>query len=573
VKGKPGSGKTTLLHHIFRNPQVFTHLEAWSGASPGIASAFFFSASGTALQNSATGLLRSILYESLQDMIYGPLEQDQGIIQWLFADRWNQFTSYGGGLHDFTFPELRKAFELMISDVGKKFLFMIDGLDELDEYPGELVEMILTATKKDHVKICVSSRPNPVFLTTFEKRPHLVMDQCTTNDVQAIVLQTFSQDERLVSLRQKEDNMEEMNIVSMLVEKAAGVFLYAQLATNYLLQATTEEDSFMTLRNRAEALPFSLEYLLPTILDSLNPTEAEQLWRVTTLLESHAYPGLLSLSFALTSDTNATIAADVRPLKVAETTKRIDEIRDIFTNKCRSLFTIIDTSPPDHTGTNPQNLRATYTHRTIQDFLSSQTVTQRSTFAPTYPIEQWANANLWTLKTLPSDTDEAFKIWPSVSACLESSLLLHQSTGKLQMTYLTEVASATMLHHNKSPSTSDLPSFPTNPSTTIESFLDLTVWLNLQGYIALKAKTAERKEVRHAIDFAKEMRKRLGAGGEERWLGSAAGSKIGRHGDGKEKLRELYGRNRMEVDGLLEYYAKAVRFGTAKPFLEVPEYV
>jgi hypothetical protein len=573
LKGKPGSGKTTLLHHIFRNPQVFTHLEAWSGASPGIASAFFFSASGTALQNSTTGLLRSILYESLQDMIYGPLEQDQGIIQWLFADRWNQFTSYGGGLHDFNFPELRKAFELMISDVGKKFLFMIDGLDEMDDYPSELIEMILTATKKDHVKICVSSRPNPVFLTAFEKRPYLVMDQCTTNDVQAIVLQTFSQDERLVPLRQKEDNMEEMNIVSTLVEKAAGVFLYAQLATSYLLQATTEEDSFTTFRNRAEALPSSLEYLLPTILDNLNPTEAEQLWRVTTLLESHAYPGLLPLSFALTSDTNATIAADVRPLKPAETTKRIDEIHDIFNHKCRSLFTIIDTSPPEHTGTNPHKLRVTYTHRTIQDFLSSQTVTQRSALAPTYPIEQWANANLWTLKTLHSGTDETLKIWPSVSACLESSLLLHQSTGKLQMTYLTEVASATMLQHNESPSTSDLPSFPTHPSTTLESFLDLAVWLNLQGYIALKAKTAERKEVRHAIDFGKEMRKRLGAGGEERWLGIAASSKIGRHGDGKEKLRELYGRNRMEVDGLLEYYAKAVKFGTAKPFLEVPEYV
>ena len=38
-----------------------------------------------------------------------------------------------------------------------------------------------------------------------------------------------------------------------------------------------------------------------------------------------------------------------------------------------------------------------------------------------------------------------------------------------------------------------------------------------------------------------------------------------------ERLCVEFGRVRTEVEGLLEYYAKAVRFGTAKPFVEVPE--
>jgi hypothetical protein len=59
------------------------------------------------------------------------------------------------------------------------------------------------------------------------------------------------------------------------------------------------------------------------------------------------------------------------------------------------------------------------------------------------------------------------------------------------------------------------------------------------------------------------MRKRLGVGGEERWLA----------GKEKEKLRAEYGKGRGDVDALLEYYAKAVKFGSKMPVVEVPEYV
>lgn len=161
--GKPGAGKTTLMKHLFRNPRLFPHLEAWSCKHPGIISGFFFWNAGVELQKSPIGLVRSVLYESLQDIIFGPLEVDQSIIQSLFSDRWNAFLSYAGGLHEFTFPELRKAFETMISDTTKKFFFMIDGLDEMDDYPRELIDLILAASKRDNVKFLLSSRASPVF--------------------------------------------------------------------------------------------------------------------------------------------------------------------------------------------------------------------------------------------------------------------------------------------------------------------------------------------------------------------------------------------------------------------------
>lgn len=55
----------------------------------------------------------------------------------------------------------------------------------------------------------------------------------------------------------------------------------------------------------------------------------------------------------------------------------------------------------------------------------------------------------------------------------------------------------------------------------------------------------------------------MGAGGEQMWL----------FGEGRERLRKEFERGRQEGEALLEYYAKAVRFGVSKPEVEVPEWV
>lgn len=86
--------------------------------------------------------------------------------------------------------------------------------------------------------------------------------------------------------------------------------------------------------------------------------------------------------------------------------------------------------------------------------------------------------------------------------------------------------------------------------------------LNIHPYIALKTKSAEKKDVRHAIEFSRGVRKRWGRGGEEGWVA----------GLGKEELRGCWEKERMEVDAMLEYYGKTVRFGSAKMWVDTPEW-
>jgi hypothetical protein len=563
------------MKHLFRNPRLFPHLEAWSGQHPGITSGFFFWNAGVEMQKSAIGLLCSVLYESLQDMIFGPLEVDQNIIQTLFSDRWNAFLSYAGGLHDFTFPELRKAFESLVSDATKKFLFMIDGLDEMDDYPKDLVDLILTASKRHNVKFLLSSRSSPVFQSAFETRPRLVLDDYTRLDIHTYVTTAFDREPKLELLRGKMDGQEETTITNTLAGKSCGNFLWATLATSFILQGLEEGDDFLILKDRADSLPWILDDLLAHILSKLSAADLEVLWKAHTLLsyQTSSCPGILEMSFAMTAETQATFAADVRPLKSTEISKRVEDMHALTHNNCKGLMSVFDTTPPGQQLPSPENLKVTHTHRAIRDYFLAYPgllTTNQSTEVIWNTTQQWSNAHLWALKTLSPPTkitDAPLQIWTPLSSALETALTLYAKGNKFPLTYTDAVLTTAVFLHLKSEMGSDLPHFPSSTSTpsttTLTTVFDLAMLLNLTPYIVLEIKTIDRKDVRHAIDFGREMRKRLGVGGEERWLA----------GKEKEKLRAEYGKGRGDVDALLEYYAKAVKFGSKMPVVEVPEYV
>ena len=460
VTGRPGAGKTTLMKSMFRNDRIFDYLEAWSGQAPGITSGFFFWNCGTELQRSGLGMLRSILYESLQDMIYGPLEKEAYIIQTLFADRWEQFRSYGGGLDVLSYAELRRAFELMISDTTTKFLFLIDGLDEMDEAADivDVIPLLTTASKKENIKLLVSSRPSPAFQEAFDKRPRLWVDDHTQHDVHGYILDAFGQNEALAKLRGNTVVPEETDIVGMLTESSSGIFLWAQLATKFLLQELTGNDNFTALQNRAEVLPADLDELLSHILSNFDPGDLEQACKISELVEAHGYPPLLGLSFALSSDEKSSIAAPRAPLKQADMATRYDAMRQMLTYKCRNLFDVFDTAPAP-SNPNPAiesialpALRVTYTHRAVRTFFLSPATQKTKRLPPSFDAAAaWAAAHLHQLKTLsPPSSSGTFPIWKPLSRCLEAALLLGSSTGKAHVTYLSSALDTALAFHGLS---------------------------------------------------------------------------------------------------------------------------
>jgi hypothetical protein len=567
MTGKPGCGKSTLMKHLFRNERLFPQLEEWSGHDPGFLTGCFLWNCGNDMQKSSIGLLNTLLYETLQDMIYGPFEQDPAIIPWLFSDRWNQFLSYGGGLGTFTLPELRTAFDLLVSDASKKFLFMVDGLDEIEEGPETLLDIFLTATKRENVKMCISSRKEPVFQEAFDGCPRLEVDRYMRKGILSCVLYAFDQNETMFSIPAEDsDGTEERAIILQIVDKSNGVFLWASLATELLLQDVQETDEVATIRARVDALPFDVEDLVAYIVESLSVRQLEQAAKLIRLLEAHGYPSLLPLCFAADPDTSSSLSADVRPLTSLEVLTTIDDMRSLLKYKCKTLLAIFEAGPAEQPRTssdmNLKHFRVNYTHRCIRDFLRSDKILSRVKQATNYDAlnttENWANAHLWTLKTLAPRDDE-MPVWTALADCLDHALRLEAPTKRVRLTYLDEVA-ATLATHLSSPTASSTDmNFP--PGATVTSFLDIAVLCNLSGFVTIKTSKPDRKEIRHAIDYAKDVRKVIDAGGEERWLGN------------RVALREAYAAASPEVAALLEYHTRSVRFSTQKPVVELPEWV
>jgi hypothetical protein len=68
ISGKAGSGKSTLMKYIYESPNTQKHLLAWTKDTPLHIGRFFFWLSGTKLQKSQEGLLRSLLYDVLRQV-------------------------------------------------------------------------------------------------------------------------------------------------------------------------------------------------------------------------------------------------------------------------------------------------------------------------------------------------------------------------------------------------------------------------------------------------------------------------------------------------------------------------
>lgn len=554
---------------LFRNENLFPKLEEWSGHTPGILAGFFFWNCGTNLQKSTTGMLRSLLYETLQDMIYGPLEQDARIVQYLFEDRWHQFKSYAGGLHPFALPELRKVFESLVSDVSKKFFFMIDGLDELEDNPSNALDILLSASYRENVKVCVSSRQTPVFEQAFQNDARIFVDRWTRPGILSYVLYAFDQNDVMFGIAdENSDGTRERAIINTLVDKAGGTYLWAALGTELLIQTTKATDDVQTISDRVGTLPSTLDALLKYIIDAMEPQALEQASCLFRLIDAHGYPSLLPLCFAMDQDTKSSLNYEPQPLTMSEILSRTSVMRNTLKTRCKTLLGIFEAQAPegsliaDATASDLVHFRVNYTHRYIKDFVQTEPIKQKVMTATGHDSlntdEHWANAHLWSLKTLLTKGGK-IQIWEPLADCIEHALRLEASTKRVRLSYLDEV-SATLDHYLFSNPISSL-DLPYTHNVTISSFFDIAVWLNLSGYVRIKLKTGDRKMIRHGSEFNKDMRKMLGVGGEEKWI------------RGRAKMREAFAKTDPELNALLKEYRKTMRITSPKITADLPEWV
>ena len=165
INGKPGSGKSTLMRYMYDHPKTRRYLSLWAGKVPLVTAGFFFWSSGVLQQKTQIGLLRTLLYQIL--------DQRQDLIPGAFPEQWKR--TYEKQLwstdpevgQNWSITQLQKSLSILIrQSAGKvKFGLFIDGLDEHDSNHVPLIAFIKDLAANEHVKILVSSRLSNHILT------------------------------------------------------------------------------------------------------------------------------------------------------------------------------------------------------------------------------------------------------------------------------------------------------------------------------------------------------------------------------------------------------------------------
>jgi hypothetical protein len=149
------------MKFIRNDPRLSALLAEWAKEQDLRQATFYFWSSGSLMQMSRLGLFQTLVHTCLQG-------RNEAIID-AFPERWKAFVAFGGGRDPFDWPELRQVFMHIISDQSTKFFFLIDGLDEFEGEPREIIDLILKAAQRN-VKLCVASRPWLPFEDAFKHR-------------------------------------------------------------------------------------------------------------------------------------------------------------------------------------------------------------------------------------------------------------------------------------------------------------------------------------------------------------------------------------------------------------------
>jgi hypothetical protein len=180
ITGKPASGKSTLVKMISDDVRTMKHLEVWASGEGLVVFHFYFWCSGTEMQMSQEGLLRTLLYEAL--------ELEAHLAPAAFPHQMENFVVFGNG-NGFDAPwsvaELMEAYKRLVSELtkSKKIFLLVDGLDEFKGDRSEQAKLInflyslLSLSPK--VKACVSSRPWNIFADAFHTSPSLRVEDLT----------------------------------------------------------------------------------------------------------------------------------------------------------------------------------------------------------------------------------------------------------------------------------------------------------------------------------------------------------------------------------------------------------
>jgi hypothetical protein len=371
IRGKAGSGKSTLMKFICDHPTTLSHLNRWAKHKKLCVAKFFFWNSGTSLQKSRQGLLRSLLFEILRkapDMIpyvSNGSRSTPSVKSAQYRDEEDAWST----------EELTEAYLSLMErchEIAVKFCFFIDGLDEFGEDRKTHLDLINTlrmlATSKN-IKFCVSSRPWVIFSDAFGENPKLLLkvEDLTRDDIRRYVTDKFNENSQFRIM--SDTSPMYSNLIEEITAQAQGVFLWVYLVVRDLLEGFSHSDTISTLHKRLRRFPADLEHFFQHMIDTIPEIYLPQTARTIWLATSVTQPQLLmvySLLDDAADDMQLFLRQSLMVMFDTEVTSRAEQMRRRLDGRCKGLLEIVT----DETSSGPFfEFKVDFLHRTVRDFL------------------------------------------------------------------------------------------------------------------------------------------------------------------------------------------------------------
>ncbi|KAK8099753.1 uncharacterized protein PG998_012994 [Apiospora kogelbergensis] len=265
VSGKPGSGKSALMRFVDQKLNTGEGLLPWTGSTHVIKASHFLWKSGMPVQRSFDFLLRSLLYQILDQV-------PDTAASVVTPGRWRSAMSPERQPPEWAFSELAQALRSFVNQSACGLLILIDGLDELDNKNGRhenLVDFIQDLGSFDAVKICVSSRPDNIFRDAFKDCPQLRQQDLTTQDIQIFIRGQFAKQPRLMSMTSQGIHTPIKTLFEKIMKASSGVFLWVCLVVAELLGEARDGATVGELIGIVDRVPKDLEGYFSRIVDSI----------------------------------------------------------------------------------------------------------------------------------------------------------------------------------------------------------------------------------------------------------------------------------------------------------------
>jgi hypothetical protein len=422
VNGKAASGKSTLMRYIYDSKNTRKYLQEWTKDVPLCPATFFFWNSGNAEQKSQSGLLRALLYQVLNN--------HPQLTPLVFPSLWARIYSQTVRCLDveeevWSIPKLMRAFDALTKQtvVALNLFFLIDGLDEFEANTYDHDEMnyeeICTFFKGigsfPNIKVCLSSRPWVVFEDSFYDSPSLRLQDLTRGDILHYTYSNFQSSNSFRRLARGNPEAAE-NLISEVVSKSNGVFLWVRVVVRDLLNGLMNYDGLQDLERRLNKLPRDLEELYDHMLkrtDASLQLPASEIFQVYWTCQHHrdkigpldTVDPLTSLALYLAINGKKLGPEGVMSLQEHDLLLRCKETEMQMTARCAGLLELSERT--NSSTWSMMNNPIQYMHRTARDFIERDDIWKRllsrTVETDFNPHEALMKSSILQLSLIPND--------------------------------------------------------------------------------------------------------------------------------------------------------------------------